>query len=138
MQPGIVKSVTLLAAGFGVGFLFSRFPTAFAASSSGASPLSQRQFAVSIDEVRQNFVFGDKFAGHYAKTVTLSDGSKRRIELTPMVHDGMHVVEFKDNGGHTYMALNGTTTNGQLMVQLRDVNDMNRELKSEGWSGALR
>ena len=138
MQTGIVKSFTLLTAGFGVGFLFSHLPTAFAASTSGASPLSQRQFLVSIDEVRRNFVFGDKFAGHYIRTVTLADGSQRHIELTPMVHDGMQVVEFRDNSGRTYMGLNGTTTNGKLMVQLRDVDDMNRELQSEGWSGALR
>ncbi len=137
MPTGIVKSLTLLAAGFGLGFLFSHLPTAFAAGTSGTSTLSQRQFLVSIDEIRQNFAFGDKFAGHYTRTVTLSDGSKRRIELTPMVHDGMQVVEFKDNRGRSYMGLNGTTTNGKLMVQLRDVDDMNRELKREGWSGTV-
>lgn len=88
--------------------------------------------------VRQNFVFGDTFAGHDAKTVTLSDGSKRSIELVPMVHEDMQVVEFRDNGSLAYVGPNGSTTNDKLMVQLREVKDMNRELKREGWSAALR
>jgi ATP-dependent Clp protease adapter protein ClpS len=82
---------------------------------------ARKRLMVSIDEVQQNFVFGEEFTGRYTKTLTLSDGSTRTIELTPMIHNGMPVVEFKDTGGVTYMGLNGTTTNGRLMVQLRDV-----------------
>jgi ATP-dependent Clp protease adapter protein ClpS len=81
--------------------------------------LARKRFIVCIDEVQQNFVFGEQFEGRYTKTLTLSDGSTRTIELTPMIHNGMPVVEFKDTGGLTYMGLNGTTTNGRLMVQLR-------------------
>ena len=133
MKRNLLKSVALLVAGFGVGVLVSHFPVASAANTPLAANLSQKQFLASIDEIRQNFVFGDKFSGHYTKTVTLSDGTERQIELIPMIHDGMQVVEFKDNGGHTYMGLNGTTTNGKLMVQLRDVSTMNQQLKAEGW-----
>jgi hypothetical protein len=50
-----------------------------------------------------------------------------------MIHKGMKVVEFKDTGGRTYMGLNGSTTNGKLMVQLLDVERMYKLLKEEGW-----
>jgi hypothetical protein len=51
---------------------------------------------------------------------SMSDGSTRRIKLTPMIHNDRQVVEL--DGGHiSYMGLNGTTTNGTLMVQLREV-----------------
>ena len=129
-----LKGIALVLAGFAVGVVASNFPHAFASSAATAPDLSQKRFLVSIDEVRQNFVFGEEFSGHYTKTVTLTDGTTRSIELTPMVHDGMQVVEFKDTGGHTYMGLNGTTTNGKLMVQLRDVETMHHQLKSEGWA----
>lgn len=88
------------------------------------SDLSKRRFIVCIDEIQQNFVFGAEFNGRYVTTVTLSDGTTRAIELTPMIHDGRPVVELKDTGGCTYMGLNGTTTNGKLMVQIRDLDAM--------------
>ena len=135
MKTNVIKSTCLLVAGFGVGILTSHFPTVSATNAPGADNIAHKQFLVSIDEVRQNFVFADKFTGHYTKTVTLSDGTKRHIELTPMIHDGMQVVEFKDNGGHTYMGLNGTTTNGSLMVALSDVDTMHKLLHEEGWPG---
>jgi hypothetical protein len=50
--------------------------------------LSKKRFIVCIDEIQQNFVFGDQFAGRYTKTVTLSDGSTRTIELVPMIRNG--------------------------------------------------
>jgi hypothetical protein len=31
------------------------------------------------------------------------------------------------------MGLNGTTTNGNLMIQLRDVEEMHRQLNEPGW-----
>jgi ATP-dependent Clp protease adapter protein ClpS len=82
---------------------------------------SKKRFIVCIDEIQQNFVFGDQFSGRYTKSVTLSDGSTRIIELTPMIRNGRPVVECKDTGGHTYMGFNGTTINGKLMVQIRDL-----------------
>jgi ATP-dependent Clp protease adapter protein ClpS len=81
--------------------------------------LSNKRFIVCIDEIQQNFVFGDEFSGRYSRTVTLSNGTSRTIELTPTVRDGRCVVELKDTGGLTYMGLNGTHINGQLLVQIR-------------------
>ena len=133
MKRNLLTSTLLLIAGFGVGILASHFPMASAAAAPDAPDISHQTFLVSIDEVRQNFVFGHEFTGSYAKTVTLSDGTKRHIQLIPMVHNGMQVVELKDTGGHTYMGLNGTTTDGKLMVQVRDVATMKRQLKAEGW-----
>lgn len=129
------KSIGLLLAGFTAGLLVSRLPHAAAASDSVATDLSKKEFIVSIDEIRQNFVFGDPFVGHYYKAVTLSDGTIRRIELTPMVRQGMQVVEFKDNRGVGYMGLDGTTTDGTLMVQVRDVDAMRTLATAEGWPG---
>jgi hypothetical protein len=130
------KSIGLLLAGFTAGLLVSRLPHAAAASDSVATDLSKKEFIVSIDEIRQNLVFGERFVGHYEKTVTLSDGTLRRIELTPMVHRGMQVVEFKDNRGVHYMGLDGTTTDGTLMVQIRDVDTMRALATAEGWPTA--
>jgi len=131
MTHGKVLSVALVA--FFAGIAVANLPGASASSKSGAVNLSKRTFIVSIDEVRQNFVFSDKFEGSHSRTVTMSDGSNRTIELTPMIHKGMHVVEFKDSGGLTYMGLNGTTTNGKLMVQVRDFAEVQRQLKEQGW-----
>ena len=47
--------------------------------------------------------------------------------------DGKPVVEFKDTGFVSYMGLNGTTTNGTLMVQIRDVDSHEAQLRAEGW-----
>lgn len=133
MKRNVLMGTMLVAVGFGFGVLASHFPVALASAAPEAAGLSHKKFVVSIDEIQQNFVFGQEFSGQYSKTVTLSDGSKRHIQLIPMLHNGMQVVELKDNGGHTYMGLNGTTTNGTLMVQVRDVATMQRQLKAEGW-----
>ena len=93
--------------------------------------LSKRRFVVSIDEIRQNFVFGAEFQGRYSTTVMLSDGSTRSIELTPTIRDGAPVVEFRDTGFCSYMGLNGTTTNGRLMVQIHDLDAMSSESRGD-------
>jgi ATP-dependent Clp protease adapter protein ClpS len=95
------------------------------------SDLATKRFVVSIDEIQKNLAFGEQFAGRYTKTVTLSDGSTRTIELTPMIRNGRPVVELKDTGGRTYMGLNGTTTNGNLMVQIRDLDAAEAQARSE-------
>ena len=78
--------------------------------------MKTRAFAVFIDEVKQNFVFGDRFEGSYVKTVALSDGSSRTLKLTPTVRDGRELVELDIDGHVTYMGLNGTTTNRNTLV----------------------
>jgi ATP-dependent Clp protease adapter protein ClpS len=95
------------------------------------SDLATKRFIVCIDEIQQNFAFGEQFAGRYTKTVTLSDGSTRTIELTPIIRNGRPVVELKDTGGLTYMGLNGTTTNGNLMVQIRDLDEAEAQARRE-------
>lgn len=135
MPSSMTKSVLMLSVGFLAGAVFSRLYPAEASASQAASPSdpSSLEFMVSVDEVQQNFVFAETFTGTYQRDVVMSDGSVRSIELTPMIHEGKAVVEFKDNGGRTYMGLNGTTTNGRLMVQVRDVAASIESSKSQGW-----
>jgi len=132
MSLSTTKAVFIAAVAFAGGIVASNLPSAVAAGAI-ESDLSGRKFSVFVDEVKQNLVFGDEFAGSYTKSVTLSNGSKREIELTPMVHNGMHVVRFKDTGGITYMSINGTTTNGTLMVQVKDKDASRAALKAQGW-----
>lgn len=78
-----------------------------------------RVFMVSIDEIAENFVFGERFRGDYTRQVTLSDGSTRTITLTPAIHKDMELVQLNDTGHVSYMGPQGTTTNGRLMIQVR-------------------
>ena len=133
MNSRYFQGAVLVFAGFVSGLVVANLPRAAASTSPTTDNLSEKKFLVSIDEVQQNFVFAEEFSGKYKREVTLSDGSKRTIELTPMIHNGMQVVEFKDGRGHSYMGLNGTTTNGKLMVQLRDIEKMHAQLATEGW-----
>ena len=85
-----------------------------------------KEFVVFINEISQSFVFEDGFVGSYSKTVTMSDGRARTIKPTPMIRNERPVVELNDTGHISYMGLEGTTTNGKLMVQLRDVPEEHR------------
>lgn len=125
------KTFAIAGLAFAAGVAASNLPVAMA-SGEPAPDLAKRSFTVFIDEVKQNLVFGDQFTGSYTRHITLSDGSKREITLTPMVHNGMQVVELKDTGGLTYMSLNGTTTNGKLMVQVKDSTSLQAALKAQG------
>lgn len=85
-------------------------------------------YSVSIDEIGQTFVSDQPFTGGYETTVTLSNGARRTIDLTPMMHSGMFVVRLADfaQGPGTYMGPNGTTVNGDpskgmVLVKLRSV-----------------
>ncbi len=133
MNPSTFKATLLIATGFAAGLLVANLPKAVANTDDSPPDIAKKEFMVSINEIKQNFVFGETFVGSYQREVVLSDGEKRSIELTPMIHDGMQVVRFKDTGGHTYMGLNGTTTNGTLMVQLRDMAERKRQLREQGW-----
>jgi hypothetical protein len=86
---------------------------------------STERFAVCIDEVRRNFVFGDLFSDGYTKSVTMSDGSVREITLRPIMKDGHLVVEIRDGDHLSYMGPNGTTTHGKLMIGLSQITDPN-------------
>jgi len=119
--------------GVAVGVGVAHFSAASAATETASPDLGKRLFQVFIDEVKDNLVFGEQFTGHYSKTLTLSNGKQRTVELTPVIHDGMQVVELKDTGFRSYMSLNGTTTNRDLMVQIVDADERHRELKEQGW-----
>ncbi len=88
---------------------------------------SKKRFVVSIYEIHQEIVFADEFSGQYVKTVTLSDGTTRSVELTPTVRHGSAGMEFNDTGYRTYMGMlpvrNGSHTNGNLMVRVFDLDD---------------
>ena len=78
-------------------------------------------YIVSIDEVKQNFAFGEPMRDAFIKTVKMSDGSERTVELRPVLRNGETVIEFKDGSGMTYMGIGGTTTNGKLMVSVHEI-----------------
>lgn len=133
MKRNVITGTLLVMAGVGIGLALPHVHVASATPAPAASTLAKQRFRVSIDEVRRNIVFAQPFTGHFSTTVTLSDGSKRHVELTPMVHDGMQVVALRDNGFLTYMGLDSTTTNGHLMVQVSDVAVVRRQLEAEGF-----
>ncbi len=86
---------------------------------------SDRVYAVSINEVKKNFVFGRQFFGSYTQTVEMSDGSTRTVTLRPVVKNGEELAKLTDDmrsgPGYSYMGPNSTTTNGALMVSVYDV-----------------
>ena len=133
MKTVLLNRSMLVLFGFVGGVITTNFQFVSASTKQDDVDLKDKKFMVSIYEVQRNLVFDEIFTGSYSKTVILSDGSKRTINLTPLVHDGIQVVKFEDTGGITYMGLNGTTTNGKLMVQLYDVKKMQQTLKEEGW-----
>jgi len=45
----------------------------------------------------------------------------------------MQVVELNDSGHISYMSQNGRTTNGSLMIEVRDADEWNRQLREQGW-----
>jgi ATP-dependent Clp protease adapter protein ClpS len=89
--------------------------------------LSQKRFIVSIFEIREEIVFAEEFSGQFVKTVTLSDGTTRTVELTPAIRGGRPAIEFNDTGHRTYMGMlpvrNASHTNGNLMVRVLDLDD---------------
>lgn len=121
----------LLAIGFTAGAIVSLAGYSWATSPARSIQASDRSYSVSIDEVRQNFVFGEQVSGVYVKVVRMSDGSVRKIQLRPVVKDGEELVELtdtsKDGRQLSYMGPNGTTTNGTLMVSVRDQAQLDRE-----------
>ena len=93
------------------------------ATETGAIDLADRTFLVNFAEVVQVLELGERFKGSYERSLTLSDGTERHIRLTPMVRDGELWVELRDGEGRTFMGPNGSTYNGDLLINLRDVTD---------------
>ncbi len=97
---------------------------------SETTDLAKKRFIVSIYEIRQELVFAEEFSGQYVKTVTLSDGTTRTVELTPTMHNGRVGMQFNDTGYRTHMGMlplrNGSHTNDTLMVRIVDLDDRPR------------
>jgi ATP-dependent Clp protease adapter protein ClpS len=95
--------------------------------SATAADLSKHRFVVFIYEIREELVFAEEFTGTYTKSVTLSDGTTRTVELTPMMRNGMPVVELKGTGGSNCIGmmrvLTATQTHDKLMVQVLGLDD---------------
>ena len=119
--------------GFLAGIGVMAIPLARATQDDAATDLGKRRFYVTLDEVKQQFTFFKEFSGRYQETVKMSDGTTRSITLTPTVHNGMQGIEINDNGGITYTALNGRVTNGNLLIEVRDIETWNRLLREQGW-----
>lgn len=107
------------------------FAAAAVASLAGTAPAraadaAPGQFVISVDRVEQTLIAGRRFDGPYATTLTLSDGSTRRLVFTPVIRDRMLLVRFGDTSGgrpagpndNTFMGPNGTVNDGQLLVRL--------------------
>jgi ATP-dependent Clp protease adapter protein ClpS len=89
--------------------------------------LAKRRFAVFMYEIREEIVWAEEFTGQYVKTVTLSDGTTQRIELTPEARDGAPVIRL--TGGNAIglaRIRSGSQVNGNLMIQIVDVDDVRR------------
>jgi hypothetical protein len=131
------KLISGVLAGFIAGIAAATLTPAFAIPDTAKESLSKKPFDVTILEVKKQLNEGgslsEEFVGSYTRTVTMSDGKPRRIELTPMMHNGMQVIRLKDNQGLTYMSLNGTTLNGNLFVYVQDSAAADARLKAEGW-----
>jgi [ribosomal protein S5]-alanine N-acetyltransferase len=82
---------------------------------------TNKTFAVSIDEINQNIVFGDIFTESYQRSVTMSDGEVRTIALQPMMKNGELVVQLRDGEHVSYMGSNSCATHGTLMIRLNDM-----------------
>jgi len=141
-MPGFKHSYVLVAAGFIAGAAVSLTGAALAWTEHAPDPEKAARYAhakymVSIDEVKQNFVFAEPFDDSYTHTVTMSDGTQRTIGLRPMMRDGVQVLELSDKvgtgpgkGGITYMGLDSTTTNGKLMISVDDLAAAREKMKA--------
>jgi hypothetical protein len=140
LMSGFKRSYLLVALGFVAGVAVSLAGVTLATSTSLAAKATQylhAKYSVSLDEVKQSFVFGEPFTDSYTHTVTMSDGTQRTISLRPMMHDGMQVIELRDkagtgagNGGLSYMGTNGTTTDGKLMISVKDLDAIRAQMKA--------
>lgn len=122
------RSALLVATGFVAGLAVSA-GLVFATTSQRTVTPTEHAYTVSLDEVKQNLVWGDEFSTTYTRKVTLSDGSVREVTLRPVVVNGQDEVELtdrcicgqsRDGDDRSYMGPNGTTTDGQLMISVKD------------------
>jgi len=116
------RNIVLPFAMFCAGIAVATIGNSFAAVTAETLPdYKGASYIVSIDEVKQNFAFGEPMRDSFTKTVKMSDGKERTIELKSMLKNGKTVIEFKDGPRLSYIGIGGTTTNGTLMVSVHDI-----------------
>jgi hypothetical protein len=139
LMSGFKRSYLLVAVGFAAGAAVSLAGVALATTTSEAEKATRyldAKYSVSLDEVKQSFVFAEPFTDSYTHTVTMSDGTQRTISLRPVMHNGMQVLELSDkktgsaDAGVTYMGTNGTTTDGKLMISVKDLDAIRAQMKA--------
>ncbi|WP_430391789.1 hypothetical protein [Dyella sp. 20L07] len=117
VMAGFVAGATTFAAGF-----------VFASPGAAAVEPSNHAYLVSIDEIRSNLVPGQAFSRELTRKVTMSDGSSREVTLRPVRRGGQELVELTDvsdkGSSHSYMGPNGTTTDGTLMISVKDIAEL--------------
>jgi hypothetical protein len=127
------RSFLLVAAGFIAGAGAFTAVSVFALPDGTSAMPSDHTYQVSLDEIRSNLFPAKVFSGEFTRKVTLSDGSVREITLRPVKRDGQELVELFDKSGsgvfHSYMGPNGTTTDGNLMINVKDVAALQAAMK---------
>lgn len=128
------RSSLWLLTGFAAGIVASAAVGAFAAIRPVATfrQLSGH-YTVSIDEVRQNLVFGDFFSDRYSHTVTLSDGSVHDVALRAVNKNGQLLRELTNASAgklaRSFMGPSGTTTDGKLMINVNNADELRAEMR---------
>jgi hypothetical protein len=127
------RSFLLVIAGFAAGMVVSTAGFVFASTNGPSTHSSGHAYLVSIDEIKSNLVPGEVFSGEFDRRVTMSDGSVREVTLRSVTQDGEEWVELIDKSGkgmhHSYMGPNGTTTDGTLMISVKDVAQLQGAMK---------
>lgn len=129
----LARSSLLLLTGFAAGAAASAAIAAFAANGHAPLPaVDAGHYTVSIDEIRQNLVFGDSFGDRYTRTVKLSDGSVHQVTLVATRRNGQPLLELADASGgkvaRSGMGPFGTTTIGKLMVSVKDADAIRAQM----------
>jgi hypothetical protein len=122
-----------IAAGFVAGVACTFAGVTLASSRSVSTIPSSHAYSVSLDEVKQNLVFAEPFSDIYTNTVRMADGSRRKITLHAVSKNGVPLVELLDQSvdgtRHSFMGRNGTTTDGRLMVSIKDMAELQRDMR---------
>jgi hypothetical protein len=123
----------LFAAAFFAGAVCTMAGLAWSTTESTAFVSSPHAYSVSLDEIKQNFVFADSLADTYHRTVRMSDGSSRKISLRAISKNGVPMVELWDESSagthHSIMGRNGTTSDGGLMISIKDMPEAQQDMR---------
>lgn len=125
------RSVVLVVVGFAAGVATATVSVALAQRNTYV-PWAHT-YSVAVDEVKQNLVEPQLFSNEFHQRVTLSDGTVREITLRSEQENGQPLIEFLDKSSSgtfvSYMGPNGTTTNGTLMVSVKDASAIRTQME---------